>query len=316
MACFDQAGVKLRLFHGRGGSVGRGGGPSFEAIMAQPAGSVAGRIRITEQGEVIASKYSDPDIGTRNLEALVAATLESSLTAHPSNSQDDDVVTELSDHAYTAYRTLVETPGFMQYFLEGTPINAIAKLNIGSRPASRKTLASIKDLRAIPWVFSWSQSRVMLPGWFGFGSAVSAYVGRHGDEGLARLRSLYQTSPFFQVVLSNMEQVLAKADLGMGRRYAELVSDSALADNIFGRIEAEWQKTHDAFFAITGQGRLLETNPTLHRSLANRFPYLDALNLLQIELLGKLRDNPDDEDILYTIHLTINGMSAVLRNSG
>lgn len=313
---FDKAGVKLRLFHGRGGSVGRGGGPSFEAIMAQPAGSVAGRIRITEQGEVIASKYSDPDIGTRNLEALVAATLEASLTTHPSCEADGEVFDELSEAAFKAYRQLVETEGFMQYFLEATPINAIAKLNIGSRPASRKSLASIKDLRAIPWVFSWSQSRVMLPGWFGFGSAVAGFIARHGDEGLARLQGLYRTSPFFQVILSNMEQVLAKADLGIARRFAALVSDRALADKLFGQIEAEWQKTHDAFFAISGQTSLLEQNPTLHRSLETRLPYLDALNLLQADLLQRLRANPDDAEALYAIHLTINGTSAGLRNSG
>ncbi|WP_293759548.1 phosphoenolpyruvate carboxylase [uncultured Aquitalea sp.] len=313
---FERAGVKLRLFHGRGGSVGRGGGPSYEAIMAQPAGSVAGRIRITEQGEVIASKYSDPDIGLRNLEALVAATLEASLTSHPSGEADGDVFDELSDTAFAAYRALVETEGFMQYFLEATPINAIAKLNIGSRPASRKSLSSIKDLRAIPWVFSWSQSRVMLPGWFGFGSAVSAYIARHGDEGLARLQGLYRTSPFFQVILSNMEQVLAKADLGIARRFAALVSDRALADKLFGQIESEWRKTHDAFFAITGQTRLLADNPTLYRSLETRLPYLDALNLLQADLLQRLRENPDDAEALYAIHLTINGTSAGLRNSG
>ncbi|WP_374419828.1 phosphoenolpyruvate carboxylase [Chromobacterium sp.] len=314
--CFADGRVKLRLFHGRGGSVGRGGGPSFEAIMAQPAGSVAGRIRITEQGEVIASKYSDPAIGGRNLEALVAATLEASLSGCASCETDETVFDELSDAAFRAYRELVEAPGFMQYFLEATPINAIAKLNIGSRPASRKSLASIKDLRAIPWVFSWSQSRVMLPGWFGVGSAVRAFIERHGEAGRARLQSLYRSSPFFQVVLSNMEQVLAKADLGIARRFAGLVEDRALAEALFGRIQAEWQATLDAFYAITGQSALLEKNPTLHRSLETRLPYLDALGLLQAELLSRLRRQPDDAEALYAIHLTINGTSAGLRNSG
>nr|WP_294865809.1 phosphoenolpyruvate carboxylase [uncultured Pseudogulbenkiania sp.] len=313
---FAAAGVKLKLFHGRGGSVGRGGGPSYEAIMAQPAGSVAGRIRITEQGEVIASKYSDPDIGARNLEALVAATLEASLSPHACHAVDEEVFNELSGHAFTAYRELVETPGFMQYFLEATPISAIAKLNIGSRPASRKSLNSIRDLRAIPWVFSWAQSRVMLPGWYGFGSAVSAYLGRHGDEGLARLQQAYASSPFFQVVLSNMEQVMAKGDLNIAKGFADLVSDRRLADSLFGRISEEWHKTQQAFFAISGQQKLLEKNPTLGRSLDIRLPYLDALNLLQTELLRRLREQPEDAEALYAIHLTINGISAGLRNSG
>ncbi|CUA83170.1 Phosphoenolpyruvate carboxylase, type 1 [Gulbenkiania indica] len=313
---FERHGIRLRLFHGRGGSVGRGGGPSYDAILAQPAGSVAGRIRITEQGEVIASKYSDPDIGARNLEALVAATLEATLTHCPRCETDEGVFAELSGHAYTAYRALVDTPGFMQYFLEATPITAIARLNIGSRPASRKTLASIKDLRAIPWVFSWAQSRVMLPGWYGFGSAVAAFLGRHGEAGLSRLKALYDTSPFFQVALSNMEQVMAKADLAIARRYADLVDDSRLAETLFGRIEDEFEKTRSAWSAITGHARFLEGNPTLARSLATRLPYLAALNLLQIDLLRTLGEHPDDEETLYTLHQTINGIAAGLRNSG
>jgi len=314
---FDAAGVKMRLFHGRGGSVGRGGGPSYEAIMAQPAGTVVGRIRITEQGEIITAKFADPDNATRNLEALVAATLEATLSQGSQQDTDESVLAELSGHAYRTYRALVESDGFMQYFMEATPISAIAKLNIGSRPASRKALASIKDLRAIPWVFSWSQSRVMLPGWYGFGSAVSAFLAAHGnDAGLAQLQALYRQSPFFQVMLSNMEQVLAKADLQIARRYAALVGNAALADRLFGGLQAEFDKTLAAFFAITGQDKLLQGNPTLARSLDTRLPYLDALNLLQVKLLQRLRQEPDDEAALYAIHLTINGISAGLRNSG
>lgn len=314
---FDAAGVKMRLFHGRGGSVGRGGGPSYEAIMAQPAGTVVGRIRITEQGEIITAKFADPDNATRNLEALVAATLEATLSQGSQQDTDESVLAELSGHAYRTYRALVESDGFMQYFMEATPISAIAKLNIGSRPASRKALASIKDLRAIPWVFSWSQSRVMLPGWYGFGSAVSAFLAAHGhDAGLSQLQALYRQSPFFQVMLSNMEQVLAKADLQIARRYAALVGDAALADRLFGGLQAEFDKTLAAFFAITGQDKLLQGNPTLARSLDTRLPYLDALNLLQVKLLQRLRQEPDDEAALYAIHLTINGISAGLRNSG
>jgi phosphoenolpyruvate carboxylase len=317
VASFAKAGIKLRLFHGRGGSVGRGGGPSYEAILAQPAGSVAGRIRITEQGEVIASKYTDPDIGASHLEALVAATLEASLTEHPVSEEDESVFDELSNDAFTAYRALVETPSFMQYFLAATPITEIAKLNIGSRPASRKSLNSIKDLRAIPWVFSWSQSRVMLPGWYGVGSAVAAYLNRHGEAGLERLKRLYRASPFFQMILSNMEQVLAKADLSIARRYASLVPDAQLAESLFARIEGEFNKTLDAFFAITGQSKLLEHNPTLTRSLDTRLPYLNALNLLQAELLRRLRAEPADAaEVLTATHLTINGIATGLRNSG
>ena len=314
---FADAGVLMRLFHGRGGSVGRGGGPSYEAIMAQPAGSVAGQIRITEQGEVIGAKYSDPDIGLRNLEALLAATLEASLThVDDTGVAGETVLSALSGHAHRAYRALVETPGFIQYFLEATPINEIAKLNIGSRPASRKSLTSIQDLRAIPWVFSWAQARVMLPGWYGVGSAMSAYLAEHGDAGLATLQALYRDSSFFQVALANMEQVLAKSDLQIAAGYAALVSDQTLAQHIFGLIEAEWQRTRSGFFAITGQTTLLEGNPTLARSLANRLPFMDALNILQIELVRRLRHTPDDRELLYTAHQTINGIAAGLRNSG
>ena len=210
----------------------------------------------------------------------------------------------------------METPGFIQYFLEATPINEIAKLNIGSRPASRKSLTSIKDLRAIPWVFSWAQARVMLPGWYGVGSAVAAYVEEHGDAGRDRLRALYRNSAFFQVALSNMEQVLAKSDLQIAAGYAALVSDQSLAKHIFGLIEAEWRRTRDAFTLITGQADLLADNPSLARSLANRLPFMDALNILQIELIRRLRQTPDAADLLYTAHQTINGIAAGLRNSG
>ncbi len=314
---FDAAGVRMRLFHGRGGSVGRGGGPSYEAIMAQPAGSVAGQIRITEQGEVIGAKYSDPEIGLRNLEALLAATLEASLTTvRDTPPADEAILGELSSRAFHAYRSLVETPGFIQYFLEATPINEIAKLNIGSRPASRKSLTSIKDLRAIPWVFSWAQARVMLPGWYGVGSAVAAYLEEHGQAGRERLQALYRHSAFFQVALSNMEQVLAKSDLQIAAGYAALVSDQSLAKHIFGLIEAEWLRTREAFFTITGQDTLLADNPSLARSLANRLPFMDALNILQIELIRRLRQTPDAPELLYTAHQTINGIAAGLRNSG
>lgn len=313
---FQAAGVRMRLFHGRGGSVGRGGGPSYEAIIAQPPGTVAGQIRITEQGEVISSKYSDPEIGQRNLEALLAATLEASLANHTHVSTDESLLGELSKAAHHAYRQLVESEGFMQYFLEATPIREIARLNIGSRPASRKTLESIKDLRAIPWVFSWMQSRVLLPGWYGMGSAVQSFIAQHGDAGVERLRTLYRGSPFFQVVLDNMEMVLAKSDMTIAAEYAQLVEDAALRERIFGMIRQEWESTVNAFRLITDGAELLSANPTLARSLKSRLPFLDTLNFVQLELLRRLRAQPDDEATLYSVHQTINGIAAGLRNTG
>ena len=316
VAVFDLFDVRIRLFHGRGGSVGRGGGPSFDAILAQPAGTVAGQIRITDQGEDIASKYADRTIGQRNLEALLAATLEASLVPRPSCPTDESVFGELAADSYQAYRQLIETDGFIDYFLAATPINEIAKLNIGSRPASRKTLASISDLRAIPWVFSWMQSRVMLPGWYGVGSAMSAFLARHGTTGRDRLAALWQESAFFRVALDNMEMVLAKADMQIAAEYASLVPDPAVRERVYGLIRGEFERTRDAFCAITGQTRLLAGNPTLARSLAARMPYFTTLNLLQIDGLARLRQDPDNPELLYAIHQTINGLATGLRNSG
>jgi len=320
---FRMRGIHLRLFHGRGGTVGRGGGPSYQAILAQPAGAVQGAIRITEQGEVIASKYANPELGRRNLEVLVAATLEATLLpeAHD-NPQASwlDVMSNLAGHAYRAYRSLVyETPGFEQYFWESTVIGEISRLNIGSRPASRKKTTAIEDLRAIPWVFSWSQCRLMLPGWYGFGSAFRQFVEVHGPEGLDQLRHMQQQWSFFRTLLANMDMVLAKTDLALAEQYAGLVQDAALRDAIFPRIKAERQATLEALFAIAGQRELLEGNPLLLRSLRNRFPYIDPLNHLQVELLRRSRSGPpwsEDERVQRGIHLTINGVAAGLRNSG
>ena len=235
-------GIKLRLFHGRGGTVGRGGGPSYEAILAQPAGSVAGQIRITEQGEVISSKYAEPEIGRRNLETLVAATLEATLLRSENEVEVgyQEAINELSAEALRAYRALVyETPGFSDFFQTATPISEIADLHVGSRPTSRSGSQRIEDLRAIPWVFSWSLARIMLPGWFGFGAAVDAFVLRRGAPGLELLREMYERWPFFNTLLSNMDMVLAKSDLHIASRYAELVGDVELRDGIFGRIRDE-----------------------------------------------------------------------------
>ncbi|MEK7810955.1 MAG: phosphoenolpyruvate carboxylase, partial [Pseudomonadota bacterium] len=263
---FEKHGIELRLFHGRGGTVGRGGGPSFQAILAQPPGSVNAQIRITEQGEVISSKYSDPEIGRRNLEILVAATMEATLVHHHG---DDSTMPEfhrimeaMSLDAFAAYRKLVyETPGFTDYFFAATPIREIAELNIGSRPSARRATNKIEDLRAIPWVFSWGLSRALLPGWFGFGSAVKQLIEREGDAGLKQLQSMYQNWAFFRGMLSNMDMVLSKTDMGIASRYAELVPDESLRARIFGAIEMEWQTTVDMLFAITGVSHLLEDNP-------------------------------------------------------
>jgi len=317
---FRAHGAKLRLFHGRGGTVGRGGGPSYEAILAQPAGSVTGGLRITEQGEIIASKYSDPELGRRNLEALVAATMEASLEDTERLGRRAPgyhaIMDELSAHAFRAYRALVyDTPEFAPYFRASTPIAEIAELNIGSRPASRTASPRIEDLRAIPWVFSWGQCRLMLPGWYGFGTAVDRWLAEH-PRGLAQLAELHARWPFFRSVMSNMAMVLAKTDLAVASRYAELVADAAVREAVFPRIVAEHERSVAHCLAITQQSTLLEDNPTLTRSIRNRFPYLDPLNHLQIELLRRYRGGDADVRTRRAIHLTINGVAAGLRNSG
>jgi phosphoenolpyruvate carboxylase len=317
---FERHHVRLRLFHGRGGSVGRGGGPSYDAIIAQPGGAVNGQIRITEQGEIISSKYSNAEVGRNNLEILAAATLEASLL-QPRHSAPQreylDAMDQLSALAFRAYRGLVyETEGFADYFWNSTVITEIATLNIGSRPASRKKTREIEDLRAIPWVFSWAQCRLMLPGWYGFGSAVEAWIKQHPDQGMPFLRELYREWPFFRTLLSNMDMVLAKSSIAIASRYAELVPDVALREKIFGRIRQEWQTSIDMLLDIMGQERLLQGNPLLERSIRNRFPYLDPLNHVQVELLKEHRAQNPDEQVLRGIQLTINGISAGLRNSG
>jgi phosphoenolpyruvate carboxylase len=317
---FKSHGVGLRLFHGRGGSVGRGGGPSYQAILAQPGGAVQGAIRITEQGEVIAGKYSNPDLGRRNLEILAAATLEASLlhTGQPAPREEYlKAMEELSDSAFRAYRSLVyETDGFERYFWESTVIGEIANLNIGSRPASRTNSRRIEDLRAIPWVFGWAQCRLMLPGWYGFGSAVNGWFEKHPDTGLALLQEMYREWPFFQALLSNMDMVLAKSNIAIASRYALLVEDEDLRDAIFPRIRREWEDSIGQLLAIMQQQSLLDGNPLLARSIRNRFPYLDPLNHLQVELLKRHRSGDADEQVVQGLHLSINGIAAGLRNSG
>jgi len=317
---FERHHVRLRLFHGRGGSVGRGGGPSYDAIVAQPGGAVNGQIRITEQGEIISSKYSNAEVGRNNLEILAAATLDASLLRPRESAPRREyliAMDELSNLAFKAYRGLVyETEGFVDYFWSSTVINEIATLNIGSRPASRKKTRAIEDLRAIPWVFSWAQCRLMLPGWYGFGSAVEQWIAEHPEQGMPFLKELYKEWPFFRMLLSNMDMVLAKSSIAIASRYAELVPDEALREKIFGRIRREWHSCIETLLDIMGQDRLLQGNPLLERSVRHRFPYLDPLNHVQVELLREHRAQNPDEQVLRGIQLTINGISAGLRNTG
>jgi phosphoenolpyruvate carboxylase len=319
--------IQLRMFHGRGGTVGRGGGPSYQAILAQPPGTVRGQIRLTEQGEVIGAKYANPEIGRRNLETLVAATLEATLLQPTRDAPAEFLAAAdaLSQHSMAAYRKLVyDTPRFAEFFFSATPIREIAELNIGSRPASRKPSQKIEDLRAIPWGFSWGQCRLNLPGWYGFGSAVEAFVQRDGPKGAAKQKALLQQMvqqwPFFTALLSNMDMVLAKSDLALASRYAELVEDKRLRNQVFGAIEAEWHRTADALALITGEKQRLVNNAALARSIRHRFPYIDPLHHLQVELVRRYRAGKRvvdrDDKVKRGIHISINGIAAGLRNTG
>lgn len=334
---FSARGVRLRLFHGRGGTVGRGGGSSFDAILAQPPGTVAGQLRLTEQGEIIQSKYKDAEIGRRNLELLLTATLESSLAPRQEAAQaeadrvDDygPAMSFLSAQAQRAYRGLVyETPDFADYFFMSTPVNEIAGLNIGSRPSSRKPSQRIEDLRAIPWGFSWAQCRLMITGWYGVGSAVERYLEEGAPDAprskkarLALLREMAVNWPAMRTMLSNMEMVLAKSDLAIGARYAELVPRRGLRERVFGMIAAEHGRALSMLRLLTRR-ELLADNPGLRESLNQRFAYIDPLNYLQIELLRRWRADQakpgkkPDPRVRSAIHLTINGIAAGLRNSG
>jgi phosphoenolpyruvate carboxylase len=315
--------IKLRMFHGRGGTVGRGGGPSYQAILAQPPGTVRGQIRLTEQGEVIGSKYANPEIGRRNLETLVAATLEATLLQPTKEASAAflEAAAELSQSSMAAYRGLVyDTPGFTEYFFSSTPLREIAELNIGSRPASRKSSQKIEDLRAIPWGFSWGQCRLTLPGWLGFGTAVQKFI--HAGppdtvkERTALLQKMYKQWPFFGTLLSNMDMVMAKSDLALASRYSELVSDSRLRKKIFSAIEAEWHTTAQALTMITGDKNRLTNNAALQRSIRHRFPYIDPLHHLQVELVRRYREGKADDRVQRGIHISINGIAAGLRNTG
>ncbi len=322
---FNQAKIKLRLFHGRGGTVGRGGGPTYEAIMGQPHGTVDGQIRLTEQGEIIANKYSDPKVGKRNLETLISATIDATLFPQDElvtkkRRSYEMVMEELSTTAMTTYRRLVyETPGFAEYFFCATPISEIAELNIGSRPAARKATQRIEDLRAIPWGFSWGQCRLILPGWFGLGSAIHQYL--DVDESIKEsrtkiLQDMLEEWPLFTTLISNVDMVLAKTDLVVAKRYSQLVKNENLRESIFNNIEQEYIRTNDALNIMLKSKIRLSCNQRLAESIKNRLPYLDPLNHLQVELIKRFREGDMDERIKLGIHLTINGIAAGLRNTG
>ncbi|RZI76450.1 MAG: phosphoenolpyruvate carboxylase [Variovorax sp.] len=325
VALFDELdlGIRLRMFHGRGGTVGRGGGPSYQAILAQPPGTVRGQIRLTEQGEVIGSKYANREIGRRNLETLVAATLEATLLPPAKAAPASFIATAntLSSASMAAYRRLVyETPGFGDYFFGATPIREIAELNIGSRPASRNPSHKIEDLRAVPWSFSWGQCRLTLPGWYGFGSAIEQFLADakpiERKERTALLQRMYAQWPFFKTLLSNMDMVLAKSDLALASRYSELVADRKLRQKVFSMIEAEWLRTSAALTLITGAKQRLEGNADMQRSVRHRFPYIDPLHHLQVELMRRYRAGEGGERLQRGIHISINGVAAGLRNTG
>jgi len=312
---FSRGGAAMQVFHGRGGAVGRGGGSAFAAIRAQPYGTVQGRIRITEQGEIIAAKYGTLESAAANLESITSATLLASLetASLSSNSRRKfaAAMDTLSGAAFRSYRALVYgTEGFPQFFRQMTPLAEISELKIGSRPASRTNSQRIEDLRAIPWVFSWAQARVMLPGWYGVGEALNAFSDR------ALLQEMLDSWPFFRATLDNLEMVLSKSDMGIAARYAGLVEDRSLADSIFGRIRDTWQTTHECLLALTGQTRLLERNPALEASIRLRLPYIEPLNLLQVELLRRHRAGERDPRVREGIQLSINAIATALRNSG
>ena len=312
-AVFEKSGVRLQLFHGRGGAVGRGGGSSFAAIRAQPQGTVQSRIRITEQGEVIAAKYGTPENAAVNLEAIVSATLLASVETGKGQSRKrfHSAMETISEASFRAYRSLVyETEGFRTFFRQMTPITEIAELRIGSRPTSRTSSGRIEDLRAIPWGFSWAQARVMLPGWYGVGEGLAAC------DDLDLLREMDEAWPFFRTALDNLEMILAKSDMTIACRYSELVDDQSMREAIFGRIRDAWLRTSERLLEIRGEDRLLQNVPALDSSIRLRLPYIEPLNLLQVELLRRYRAGEKDVRIQEGIHLSINAIATALRNSG
>lgn len=316
----DEFGVKITFFHGRGGTVGRGGGPTYEAITSQPLRSINDRIRLTEQGEVIGNKYGNKDAAYYNLEMLVSATINRMITKKKSDTNTskryEHIMDQVVERSYQIYRDLVfGNEHFYDYFFESSPIKAISSFNIGSRPAARKTITEIGGLRAIPWVFSWSQSRVMFPGWYGVGSSFKEFIDENPEENLAFLRKMYKNWPFFQSLLSNVDMVLSKSNMNIAFEYAQLCEDKEVQE-IYYTILDEWQLTKNVILAIEDYDDLLEENPYLRDSLEYRMRYFNILNYIQLELIKRQRRgelSPDEERL---IHITINGIATGLRNSG
>ena len=307
----EKYGINISYFHGRGGTVGRGGGPSYEAILAQPNGSIKGKIRLTEQGEIIDAKYGNYNNGMYNLEALITASLEvGQVNSQENLDKYENIMEKLSNISYKKYRDLVfSKEKFIDFFYEITPITEISKLNLGSRPASRKSGRSIENLRAIPWVFSWSQTRIMLPGWYGLGTALA-------NENIEELKEMYNNFPFFRTQISNVDMLLAKTDMGIAKLYLSLAKDKKEAEDIFSMILEEYKLTKEMILKVSSKKTLLEDNIELKESLNNRVPYFNALNKLQIKLLQKEREGFGDENLLKAIHTCINGIATGLRNSG
>ena len=316
----NKHGIKITFFHGRGGTVGRGGGPSYDAIISQPLGSVQDRIRLTEQGEIIAAKYGNKDAAYYNLETLFSAVIER-MNADMVNidirdiPEIKDMMDEIVEDSYKTYRKLVfEDPNFYNYFFEATPIKEVSSLNIGSRPASRKKITDIGGLRAIPWVFSWSQSRIMLPGWYGVGTAFSNFINKD-SRNIDKLRTMYKDWPFFTSLLSNVDMVMSKSDMEIAKEYANLCKDDKTKE-VYNKILREWKLTKQVVLDISEHKEFLEDNTYLTKSLENRLQYFNTLNLLQIELIRRAREEETLESQINTIHITINGVATGLRNSG
>ncbi|HEV2131788.1 MAG TPA: phosphoenolpyruvate carboxylase, partial [Longimicrobiaceae bacterium] len=316
----EECGVKLRLFHGRGGTVGRGGGPTHRSITAQPVGAFTGALRITEQGEVLNWKYADAVLAERNLELMVAASLEALTRPEgPEAAAEqhwEEAMEQMSADAFSFYRDrIAENPDILPYFEEGTPVRELEHARIGSRPSRRGETRGLDDLRAIPWVFGWMQSRHVLPAWFGVGHALERFCA-HGRSEAELLRRMMREFPLFHDLIRNVETGMAKADLGIARLYAGLVSDAALRERVFGVILDEFARTLRMVLRVTEQSRLLETNPVLARSIRLRNPYVDPMSLIQVELLRRRRSSEEDETLSYALAATINGISAGLRNTG
>jgi phosphoenolpyruvate carboxylase len=320
----EQHGIQLTLFHGRGGSIGRGGGPANRSILAQPPDSIRGRIRITEQGEVVSSRYTHGEIAERHLQQLLNAVI-CSFGRRPSYDRYSEwsaIMESMSESAFEKYRTLVGRDDFLEYFHQATPIDQIGELNLGSRPARRKTTSEIADLRAIPWVFAWTQSRTNIPSWYGVGTAIQNWVlektGEVNESKLQSLQAMYAAWPFFKTVLANVHLGLSRADMGIARLYSELCP-SGSGDSVFADIDSEYQRTRDWILQITGHQQLLETEPWLQHSIRMRNPYVDPMNYLQVALLERLRNTEDEAEsarIRQAILQSLNGIVGGLQSVG